>query len=91
MKRDGHCPGSARRGQFFRDARSLQKKAHRFWADKPLRENEKPVERRAAARGHHIGWAGRHRLCAGVVDCNRRCGDSRRLAQERAFAGIGLD
>ena len=33
----------------------------------------------------------RHRLDSRIVNSDRRCGEARRLAQERAFARIGLD
>jgi len=60
-------------------------------AYKPLSQKEKPVERRAAAGGHDIDWMRRQRLDSGVADRDRRLGDSRRLAQEGAFARIALD
>src|SRR6266581_3941724 len=57
-----HCPGLLRCGQFLLGLFALGEEAHRIGSDERLGQKKKPVERRAAARGHNIGDAGRHRL-----------------------------
>ena len=86
-----HCPGLACRGQFLRRPLALWEEAYRTRSDKPLRQREKPVERSAAARGHDVGDMRRRRLDSRVADLDGRGGDACRLAQEGAFARIGLD
>ncbi len=86
-----HCPGLLRRGQFLPRLFALGEETHRIGSDKRLRQNKKPVERRAAARGHDVDDAGRHRLDSRIADDDRRDCDARGLPQEGAFTRIGLD
>src|SRR5579863_476189 len=86
-----HCPGLLRRGQFLVRPFALWEQTHRIRSDKRLRQTKQPVERGAAARGHDIDGMRRHSLDSRIADDNRRRGEPRRLAQEGAFARIGLD
>jgi len=86
-----HCPGLLRRGQFLPRLFALGEETHRIGSDKRLGQNKKPVERRAAARGHDVDDARRTasiralRMTTGAVAMRRR------LPQEGAFTRIGLD
>ena len=70
---------------------ALWEEAYRTRSDKPLRQREKPVERSAAAGGYDVGDMRRHGLDSRIADLYGRRGNARRLAQEGAFARIGLD
>ena len=70
---------------------ALWEEANRRRRNKRLSQNEKPVQNGAAAGGDNGKWMRRQRFDSRVVDRDRRSGDARRLAQEGAFARIGLD
>src|SRR6266568_519716 len=63
-----HCPGLAGRGQFLPRPLALREDTYRIGSDKRLRQNKKPVERRAAARRHDVDRVRRHRLDSGIPD-----------------------
>ena len=67
------------------------KQAYRLGPDKPLRQNEKPVERGAGPRGHDIDGCAGAAVDSALADRHRRPGDPCRLAQKRRLAHIGLD
>jgi hypothetical protein len=91
VRRDIEIPGLSCGGHFLPRRSALWKEASRVGADKPLSQNEKPVERRDAAGGHDGAHMPRSGFDSRIADHRRRTGDACRLAQEGAFAGIGLD
>src|SRR5689334_1423915 len=91
MRRDIDDPALPRRNDFLPRLSALWEEAERTWSDKPLRQNKKPIQRRAAARGNDIKDAWRQRFDSGIADRHGCGGEPRRLAQKGAFAGIRLD
>jgi hypothetical protein len=81
-------PGLPGGGQFLPGLLALWEEAYRLGSDKRLSQNEKPVERSAAAGRHDIDDMRWQRIDSRVADLHGRGGDPRRLAQEGAFARI---
>ena len=86
-----HLPGFSCARHFLPSLGALWEEASRVGADKPLSQNEKPVERRAGAGADDGDGAPRQRLDSGMVDCHRRRREAGGFAQEGAFPRIGLD
>ena len=90
MARDIELPFLLRDGQFLPGLLALWEEAYRLGADKPLRIDEKPVERGAAAGGDDGDGAGRQRLSIRalriVTDAAATRAASRRKAHLRASA-----
>jgi hypothetical protein len=91
VRGDIEIPGFSCGSHFLPRRSALWEEASRVGADNPLRQNKKPIERRDAAGAHHRARMRRHGFDSRIVDHRRRAGDACRLAQEGAFAGIGLD
>src|SRR6187551_2171301 len=91
MARDIELPFLLRDGQLLPGLLALWEEAYRLEADKPLRIDEKPVERGTAAGGDDGNGAGRDTLDSRVADRHRSGGEPRRVAQKSAFACIRFD
>jgi len=91
MARDIELPFLLRDGQLLPGLLALWEEACCRGTDKPLRIDEKPVERGTAAGGDDGNGAGRNTLDSRVADRHRSGGEPRRLAQKGAFACVRFD